>query len=198
MSNLERDRLLSDLELERLMNRSNEPLTRATNDGRVRRKLSAWLKNINNVFIILHNLPEDQLKDVLSEKDIDKLYFVILEAMRIKDYYPHGLEQLRIDFEKEETETFKVRHRAFLQQDIQGISSFSKPLITLIQQGKTWTEEDLLKRLHIDPKDGDAMRITARQLEELEQFGLVKREPNGWKWAERNTTQERNLRQSKA
>ena len=50
MSNLERDRLLSDLEFERLKNRSQEPHTRATNDGRVRRKLSAWLKNIDDGF----------------------------------------------------------------------------------------------------------------------------------------------------
>ena len=88
--------------------------------------------------------------------------------------------------EKKETEIFKLRHGAFLQQDFQGPISYSKPLIELIQQGKTWTEEDLLKELHIDPKDGDAMRITARQLEELAKFGLVRKEPNGWMWAERD------------
>ena len=176
MSNLERDRLLSDLEFKRLMDRSKEPNIRATNDARVRRKLSAWLKNINDVFIILQKLPEDQLKDVLHEEDIDKFYSIIGEAMRIRNYYPPALEQWRVELEKKETEIFKLRHGEFLQQDIQGISSFSKPLIDLIQQGKTWTEEDLLKGLHIDPKDADALRITARQLEELSQFGVVKRE----------------------
>jgi hypothetical protein len=185
MSNLERDRLLSDLEFKRLMNRSNEPRTRATNDGRVRRKLSAWLKNINDVFIILQKLPEDQLKDVLHEEDIDKLYSIMGQFMKIMNYYPTALEQWRVELEKKETEIFKLRHGAFLQLDIQGISNFSKPLIDLIQQGKTWTEEDLLKELHIDPKDADALKITARQLEELSRFGVVEKEPNGWKWAER-------------
>ena len=86
MSNLERERLLSNLEFERLMNRSKEPHTRATNDGRVKRKLAAWLKNINDVFVILQKLPENQLKDALDEEDIDKLYSIIGEAMKIKNW----------------------------------------------------------------------------------------------------------------
>ena len=186
MSNLERDRLLSDLEFERLKNRSKEPHTRATNDGRVRRKLSAWLKNLDDVFFIMQKLPENQLKDVFREVDIDKLHSIIGDAMKIKNYYPPTLEQWREELEKEETEIFKLRHGAFLQQDFQGSISYSKPLIEVIQQGKTWTEENLLKELHIDPKDGEAMRITTRQLEELAKFGLVRKEPEGWKWTERD------------
>ena len=186
MSNLERDRLLSDLEYKRLKNRSEEPHTRATNDGRVRRKLSSWLKNLDDVFFIIQKLPESQLNDVFDEKDVDKLYTIIIEAMKIKNYYPSALEPLRVEIEKRETEIFKLRHGAFLQHDFQGPISYSKPLIELIQQGKTWTEEDLLKELHIDPRDGDAIRITARQLEELKKFGLVRKEQKGWKWAERD------------
>jgi hypothetical protein len=45
----------------------------------------------------------------------------------------------------------------------------------------------LLKELHIDPEDSDAMKITARQLEELAKFGLVKKDTKGWKWADRST-----------
>ena len=198
MSNLERDRLLSDLEFKRLMNRSMEPHTRATNDGRVRRKLSSWLKNINDVFIILQKLPEDQLKDVLHEEDIDRLYFIIGEAMKIKNYYPPALEQWQVELEKKETEIFKLRHKAFLEQDISGMINFSEPLIDLIQQDKIWTEEDLLKELHIDSKDGDAVRIIDRQLEELAKFGVVKREPDGWKWAERNITTRKKSKESEA
>ena len=186
MSNLERERLLSNLEFERLMNRSKESHTRATNDGRVKRKLSAWLKNIDDVFFIMQKLPENQLNEVFGEKDIDKLYSIIGEAMKIKNYYPSALKKWRDELEKKETEIFKLRHGAFLKQDFQGPISYSKPLIDQIQKGKTWTEEDLLKELHIDPKDADAVGITARQLEELSKFGLVRKEPNGWKWVERD------------
>jgi len=188
MGNQERERLLSELEFERLKNRSDQPLTRATNDGRVRRKLSAWLKNMNDVFFILQKLPKDQLKEVIQKDDIDKLSSIIREATGIIDYYPTGLEQWRQNLEKTETEMFKLQYGSFLKKDIQGTSSFSKPLIELVQQGKIWTEADLLKELRIDPKDGDAIKITTRQLEELERFDLVKREANGWTWAERKIT----------
>ena len=183
MSNLERERLLSDLELERLLNRSDEPNSRATNDGRVRRKISAWLKNVDDIFLILHKLPQDQIRSVLKPEDIDKLYAIIGEAMRTIDYYPPALDQWRTDLERKETEIFKLQHGAFLKGDLQGISSFSKPLLDLIQRGRTWTEEDLLKELHMDSKDSDAIRITTRQLEELERFNLVIKVPEGWKWA---------------
>jgi hypothetical protein len=134
----------------------------------------------------MQKLPENQLEDVFGEAYIDKLYSIIGEAMKIKNHYPPALEPLRVELEKKETEIFKLRHNAFLKQDFQGSISYSKPLIELIQQGKNWTEEDLLKELHIDPKDGDAMRITTRQLEELAKFGLVRKGPEGWKWAERD------------
>ena len=188
MGNQERERLLSELEFERLKNRSDQPLTRATNDGRVRRKLSAWLKNMNEVFFILQKLPKDQLKEVIQKEDIDKLSSIIKAAMEIIDYYPPGSEQWRQNLEKTETEMFKLQYGSFLKKDIQGTSSFSKPLIELVQQGKIWTEADLLKELRIDPKDGDAIKITTRQLEELERFDLVKRGANGWMWAERKIT----------
>jgi hypothetical protein len=186
VSNLERDRLLSDLEFERLKNRSKETHTRATNDGRVRRKLSAWLKNLDNVFFIMQTLPENQLKDVFGEKDIEKLYSIIGEAARIKNYYPPALEQWRDELERKETEIFKLRHGGFLQQDLQGPISYSKPLIELIQQGNHWTEENLLRELNIDSKDSDAVKITARQLERLAKFGLVRKEEKGWVWSERD------------
>jgi len=190
MSNLERERLLSDLEFKRLMNRSLEPSIRAANDARVRRKLSAWLKNINDVFIILQKLPEDQLREVIEDEDLDKLYSIIGEAMRIKSHYPPALEQWRVDLEKKETEIFKLRHEMFLMDDMQGISSFSGPLIDLVQQGGTRTVEDILKELHLDYKDSDAIKIATRQLEALSQFGLVIESAGRWKWIGRAPEEE--------
>lgn len=192
MSNLERERLLSDLEFKRLMNRPPEPNIRAANDARVRRKLSAWLKNINDVFIILQKLPEDQLKEVIGNEDLEKLYSIIGMGMRIKGYYPPALDQWRIDLERKETEIFKLRHQAFLMDRLSGITSFSAPLIDLIQKGGTWTVVNLLKELHLDYEDSDAIRIATRQLEALSDFGLVIQVPGGWKWTGRGLEEGQN------
>jgi hypothetical protein len=192
MSNLERERLLSDLEFKRLMNRSLEPNIRAANDARVRRKLSAWLKNINDVFVILQKLPEDQLKEVISNEDLDKLYSIIGMEMKIKNYYPPALEQWRADLEKKETEIFKLRHEMFLVDGWHGMTSYSAPLIDLVQQGGTWTVENILKELHLDYEDSDAIKIATRQLEALSDFGLVIEVPGGWKWIGRGPEEEQN------
>jgi len=192
MSNLERERLLSDLEFKRLMNRPLEPNIRAANDARVRRKLSAWLKNINDVFIILQKLPEDQLKEVIGNEDLDKLYSIIGMGMKIKGYYPPALAQWRIDLEKKETEIFKLRHGSFLRDDMPGMHSYSAPLIDLIQQGGTWTAEKILKELHLDHKDADAIKIAVNQLHGLSDFGLVSEVPGGWKWIGRGPEEEQN------
>jgi hypothetical protein len=71
MPSLKRDRLLSDLERERLEKRSSlDQHTRATNDVRIKKKLSAWLKSIPDVRLILEKLPDDQIRSVLSDKYI--------------------------------------------------------------------------------------------------------------------------------
>ena len=61
-----------------------------------------------------------------------------------------------------------------------GVSSFSKPLIDLIQQGKTWTEKICLKDFISSAKTPTPLRITARSAgRSWGQSALVKREPEG-------------------
>ena len=86
--------------------------------------------------------------------------------------------------EKLESELFKLRHEAFTKTEIRGLVNFSEDLVKLLQKGGIWNDQDILKGLNIDPKDGDVIKIIARQLEELEKFGLVKRGPKGWQWTE--------------
>jgi hypothetical protein len=89
MPSVKRDRLLSDLERERLEKRSSlDRHTRATNDVRVKRKLAAWLKGTGDVLRILNNLPEDQIRDVTKDLDIYMLLSVIPYLLRIRNFYP--------------------------------------------------------------------------------------------------------------
>ncbi len=86
--------------------------------------------------------------------------------------------------EKMETDLFKLRHEAFTSTAIRGLVNFSEDLVKFLQKGGIWNDQDILKELNIDPKDGDVIKIVARQLEELEKFGLVKRGQKGWKWTQ--------------
>ena len=84
--------MLSPTERERLNERNSEDMdaqTRASNDARLRRKLATWLKeDIDDVYLILGNLPHDQLKRVLTDRNVSDVLFLASRIMLIRDFYP--------------------------------------------------------------------------------------------------------------
>jgi len=86
--------MLSDLEKDRLVNRNRSGLTqkdikdRATNDMRVRRKLSSWLKDISDAVLVLQCLPDDQLDDIIDDWHIYFLLNIAEAGMDIKRFHP--------------------------------------------------------------------------------------------------------------
>ncbi len=40
----------------------------------------------------------------------------------------------------------------------------------------------ILEALGIDPRESDLVKAVSRQLEELEDYGMVKPEGRGWRW----------------
>ncbi len=83
MPSLKRNKLLSDLERERLMTRGNteDKRTRATNDMRVKKKLVSWLSSMGDVLDILRYLPADQVKDAAIDEDVYILFNIIRDLM---------------------------------------------------------------------------------------------------------------------
>jgi hypothetical protein len=79
---------LSPTERERLINRPKDSKTRATNDVRVRRKLAAWLKDLDDIELIFGFLPPDQLKKELNDEVVFKLLRFAEIAMYILDFRP--------------------------------------------------------------------------------------------------------------
>jgi hypothetical protein len=89
MPTLRRDRLLSNLERERLENRSScDRRIRTVNDARVRKKLAAWLMEIGDVLSILSKLPEDQIIDATKDSDVNMLFHIIHYLLYKRKYYP--------------------------------------------------------------------------------------------------------------
>jgi hypothetical protein len=89
MPSLKRDRLLSDLERERLETRSSlDRHTRATNDVRVKKKLSSWLKNTNDVLHIIEHLPEDQLNQIFEDEHAYRMLKLAGIIMDVRNFYP--------------------------------------------------------------------------------------------------------------
>jgi hypothetical protein len=84
--------------------------------------------------------------------------------------------------EKYETELFRLRNDSFGHPEFEGIRKYSKDLIDLLHRGGTWPGPEILKDLHIDPKDSHAVQMLYRQLQVLQSLGLVSEEARGWRW----------------
>jgi hypothetical protein len=84
--------MLSHEERKRLAERNSKDMDsqiRASNDARARRKLATWLKeDLQDVYLILDKLPEDQLKRILTDDNAYYLLDLAAQVMRIKGFCP--------------------------------------------------------------------------------------------------------------
>ena len=107
------------------------------------------------------------------------------EISQLREKNNRLLEELKLKslmLEKYETELFKLRHEAFNELEYQGGRSYSKDLISVLKQGGVWSGTEILRSLQIDPCNSDAANIVSRQLQNLQDYGLVREEMRGWCW----------------
>lgn len=82
--------MLSPEERKRLKERDSNEMDsqiKASNDARARRKLKSWLKDdLDDVYLILDKLPEDQLRRVLTDEHAFKLLDLAERLMAIKRF----------------------------------------------------------------------------------------------------------------
>ena len=81
-----------------------------------------------------------------------------------------------------ERELRRYRAQPFLKPDFEGIRRFDRELIELLRKGETLTEEEILDKLGVDPSETEYVKAISRQLEILEEYGLVEFTGRGWRW----------------
>jgi hypothetical protein len=82
--------LLSDIERDRLLHRSKDSKTRASNDVRVRKKLRAWLENAYDIALVCEYLPEDQVTREIVDNHVFLLMGIARQLIEILRFYPIG------------------------------------------------------------------------------------------------------------
>jgi chorismate mutase len=92
------------------------------------------------------------------------------------------LKQKKIVLDKYETELRRYRNEAFIEDKFEGVRKYSKELISILKQGGVTDSYSLLEKLGIDPNNIDLVKAVSKQLEELEEFGLVSSTQRGWRW----------------
>lgn len=130
------------------------------------------LENRSNLGISRKNLEEENthLKEELA---------IIQKKLRDTTIIKDNLER---DIQKYRTEPF-------LQSDFKGIRKYDKNLIDILRSTKKKTgtyryvtNDEILSRLDIEHSDTELVKGISVQLARLENYGLVKSGPKGWRW----------------
>lgn len=93
-------------------------------------------------------------------------------------------KQKEIVIEQLESELTQHRMEPFLDDEYEGRRQYDQELIELLQTSDSITGKTLLRRLEIDPTDTELVKGVDSQLQQLEDYGLVKNTSSGWVWNE--------------
>lgn len=81
-----------------------------------------------------------------------------------------------------DNELRRYRTAPFLEEHFEGIRRFDKELIDLLKMGGVYSDDEILAHLNIDPTNADLVKAISKQLELLEEYGLIEFTGRGWRW----------------
>jgi len=92
------------------------------------------------------------------------------------------IQRKTIVLERYESELKRYRSQTFLDDNYGGVRRYSKELIEILKSRLQMDGYKLLEVLGVDPKDSETVKGISKQLEELEEYGLVRPVGKGWRW----------------
>jgi hypothetical protein len=131
----------------------------------------------------------DKVEDSINKEASDDGYLNRLDLIKKLGDAEEELKQLRKDnrlqkklVDNLDNELKRYRAKPFLEEGFRGTRQFDKELIDLLKEGGSYTPDDILAHLNINPRDTDLVKAVNRQLEALERYGLLQYVGRGWKW----------------
>ena len=92
------------------------------------------------------------------------------------------VEQKNIVIEKLQSDLQRHRLEPFIEDDYEGVREYDRELIEILQGADRITGDELVRRLEINPSETDLMQAVDRQLQQLEDYGLIDNTAKGWRW----------------
>jgi len=148
-----------------------------------------WKSRAKRAGVSISRFVFDRVEDSIRKEEGEEGYLSRLELIkRLKDVDEElkGLREenrmLRRLVENLETELKRYRSKPFLEEGFEGIRAFDKELVELLKTGRSYTDDEILAHLNINPSEPDLVKAVGKQLEALESYGLVEFVGRGWKW----------------
>jgi len=148
-----------------------------------------WKFRAERAGVSLSKFIVERVLDSIRREDGEEGYLSRAELIKRLRSAEEELKRLRDEnrllrrlVENLDNELRRYRAQPFLEERFEGIRRFDKDLIDLLRRGGTFSEEEILAQLNISPSDTDLVKAVAKQLEILEEYGLVEFTGRGWRW----------------
>jgi len=122
-----------------------------------------------------------------NEEDYRSRDSLIAENRELKERLEERerrVRHLEMLVEKLEADLRLYRAQPFLEEEFTGVRRYDSRLVELLREPGVHSDEEILSRLGIKPREHEAVKAVFKQLELLQDYGLVIATPRGWQWKE--------------
>jgi len=148
-----------------------------------------WKRRAERAGVSISRFVVERVEDSIRREGGEEGYLSRAELVKRLRSAEEELRKLRDEnrllrrlVENLDNELKRYRAQPFLEEDFEGVRRFDRELIELLRRGGSYTQEQILVRLNIDPSDDDLVKAVDKQLEALEAYGLVEYKGRGWRW----------------
>ncbi len=93
------------------------------------------------------------------------------------------VDMLNILTDRYEKQLQQYKNKTFIENGkFEGVREYQQNLIELFKQKSSIAEDEIIDLLHIDPHDVGTLKAISRQIENLQDYGVVEKIRGGWRW----------------
>lgn len=82
-----------------------------------------------------------------------------------------------------ENQLTEYKNKTFIENGkFEGVREYQQNLIELFKQKSSIGEDEVVDLLHINPHDVETLKAISKQIELLQDFGVVEKIRGGWRW----------------
>jgi len=148
-----------------------------------------WKLRAEKAGVSLSKFIIERVLDSIRREDGEEGYLSRAEIIKRLRNTEEELRKLRDEnrllrklVENLDNELKRYRAQPFLEDRFEGVRRFDRELIELLKRGGIFNEEEILTHLNINPSETELVKAVSRQLEILEEYGLVEFTGRGWRW----------------
>lgn len=148
-----------------------------------------WKRRAERAGVSLSKFVIERVLDSIRREDGEEGYLSRADLIKRLRNTEEEIKRLREEnrllrklVENLDNELRRYRAVPFLEEHFEGVRRFDKELIDLLRGGGVYSDEEILARLNIDPSNAELVKAVSKQLELLEEYGLVEFTGRGWRW----------------